>query len=238
MKKIFTLLFAFAAAFAAQAQIEVTTEDGKAVANGETVTIHAEEMDWGGGLIMVEASPMAPYITNKSGAEGELEVTVSTSMVDYPHFSLCFGGNCTALGGTTVTKTLTVANDQKEGLQLHATFTSKEYKTVNANVSLKFNGVEVSNFKMQFIYNDASAGIDNVSGDAAAVKPVAGGLAYNFASPATRTVSFFAADGRRASATNVSGSGVLSTANLNAGIYLYNVTEAGKVTAKGKIIVK
>ena len=65
MKKIFTLLSAILMALTSYAQLEITDEAGNVVADGATVEFNAEVLDLGGGFVIIDCAPAAPYITNK-----------------------------------------------------------------------------------------------------------------------------------------------------------------------------
>lgn len=136
--------------------VTITYEkDGKTinVNQGDEVVFDAEEVDYGGGFIMADASPYDPTITNVSGKSGKLEVTINTSISDYSFFSFCFGGGCVPLTSSSIKKDITVEDQQKEGIQLHATFTPGEYKTVSATATVKFNDEVVSSFKLKYVYS-------------------------------------------------------------------------------------
>ena len=77
MKRIFTLLSTILVALTSYAQLEITDESGKVIENGGTVEFKAEVLDLGGGFVILDCAPAAPYLTNKGASSANLTVTVT-----------------------------------------------------------------------------------------------------------------------------------------------------------------
>ena len=82
MKRIFTLLSTILVALTSYAQLEITDEAGKVIENGGTIEFKAEETDLGGGFVILDCAPTAPYLTNKGASSANLTVTVTRTEAD------------------------------------------------------------------------------------------------------------------------------------------------------------
>lgn len=165
MKKIFTLILALASFGMAQAQIDVTyTKNGSPVKvqEGETIEFFAEEMDFGGGFIMVEAAPKEPTLTNVSGATGKLSVTVTRPFNQ--SFTWCgITSTCAPMPALTETREADLIAGEAKNLELHTDYETGAYGSKTAKVEVFFNGKKVLTYNHKITYADPSTtGIDNV----------------------------------------------------------------------------
>ena len=235
MKKIVTLIFSALFAFGAQAQIVVTDQNGNVVPEGGTVTFYAEETDWGGGFVTVDCDPLPPYIKNAGTASGTLKVKVTRTANS--QLTWCgITNSCLPMSSTTETRSCTLAPGTREGLQLHASFTSGTYATYSAVVECTL-GSSKQTFNVQFIYSE-DAGIHSAQADNNLVKLNGRDLHYNLTGNAASTLNVYATDGRRVAAERIQGSGSFSLDRLPRGIYVYEVVSNGHRAARGKVLVK
>lgn len=235
MKKIFTLIFSALFAFGAQAQIVVTDQNGNVVPEGGTVTFYAEETDLGGGFVIVDCIPVAPYIKNIGTSSGTLKVKV-TRAADSKLEWCGITHNCSLMSETKEIRSCTLTAGERVDLSLHARFTSNEYATYSAVVECTL-GSSKQTFNVQFIYSE-DAGIHSAQADNNLVKLNGRDLHYNLTGNAASTLNVYATDGRRVAAERIQGSGSFSLDRLPRGIYVYEVVSNGHRAARGKVLVK
>ena len=152
MKKIFTLLSAILMALTSYAQLEITDEAGNVVADGATVEFNAEVLDLGGGFVIIDCAPAAPYITNKGDSSANLTVTVTRTETD--KLSWCgINTTCSPMTNLQEVRSVSLGAGQKTALQLHADFTTGLYASYTANVTVSL-GNETKRFTVKFVYAD------------------------------------------------------------------------------------
>ena len=152
MKRIFTLLSTILVALTSYAQLEITDEAGKVIENGGTIEFKAEETDLGGGFVILDCAPTAPYLTNKGASSANLTVTVTPTEAD--KLTWC-GITTTCLPMTTLqeVRSASLGAGQKTPLQLHADFESGQYATYTAEVTARL-GSDTKKFTIKFVYAD------------------------------------------------------------------------------------
>lgn len=234
MKKIFTLLCGIMVAICATAQIEVTTEDGKVIKEGEKVTFYAEEEELFPGFNMVMCEPTAPFIVNKGNNTAAVAITVEKITPNAP-LSICSFGGCDIIKDDSFTKKGNIAGQSKEGVQLHLGEREiGDYGTFQAKVTITSGAFKLS-YIQEFVYDKEHAGIESTQGDKISVAD--NQLSYNFSSNAHRVLNIYGVSGRLMKRFNLSQSGTADL-QLQRGVYIYEILANGKRVAAHKFIVK
>ncbi len=150
---------------------------------------------------------------------------------------MCAGGNC--MTGTTVTKEgIKVQADQKLNLQFEyiATMPKDETAPCVATTIEAQDGTYTDTFKsFTLVMNSNGTGAVTLIENNNRLLAVEGGLKYSL--EAESTVELFNLSGIKMLESNVSGSGIIFTSDLESGIYLYTIKNAqGK--ASGKVFVR
>lgn len=235
MKKIFTLLCGIMVAICATAQIEVTTEDGKVIKEGDKVTFYAEEVELFPGFTIVMCEPAAPFIENKGGSPAPVAVTVEKITPNAPLSLCCFNG-CEIINGESFTKNGNIESHEKEGVQLHlGELQIGDYKTVQTKVTITSGSFKLS-YIQEFVYDKEHAtGIESTQGDKVSVAN--NQLSYNFSNNAHRALNIYGVSGRLMKRFNLSQSGTVDL-QLQRGVYIYEILANGKRVATHKFIIK
>lgn len=250
MKKLLSFvvvaLLGLGSAHAQDLPIKVTCE-GKEIdlKGGETLTFMARINDFGYVTMGPETDPT---ITNVTDEAIELTCTISTSA--FNKFGDFYGkgnlswcgfkiGNCVTFD-TKETHTCTLAPGESTDMQFHCLLTSAtSYGTIRASVKFSEDGNDLGGYTSKFV-NPNPAGIENATANGGNGVSVANGtLSYSFATAAARRISVFAVDGKLVKDASVSAkSGSVSLKSLQAGAYVYTVSQNGKNVQSGKVLVK
>ncbi|MDY4460037.1 MAG: T9SS type A sorting domain-containing protein [Alloprevotella sp.] len=232
MKRIFTLLSTILVALTSYAQLEITDEAGKVIENGGTIEFKAEETDLGGGFVILDCAPTAPYLTNKGASSANLTVTVTRTEAD----KLTWCGittSCLPMTNLQEVRSASLGAGQKTPLQLHADFESGQYATYTANVTARL-GNDTKNFTIKFIYADPN-GIQSAQANQT-IRYNGQALQYHATRPAILNV--YSTAGRLVKSERINGDGNLNLNDLNQGVFMYEVVSGGVRTASGKVLVK
>lgn len=240
MKKIFTL-FALLVCFAAQlsAQIEVTNH-GKAIEKNEVITFNLYDDD---ALGTVGGFPdKDPWFTNKGDEAVNLTVRVTPDRNSYNGIlnwcgitSSCKDINITNPYENYEDRTITLAPGQTIDMRLHPKFEIGEYRTSTATVKVSAdNNKYVTTFILKYVYNETTAGVNDVKANAASVKVVGNELVYSFAAAGANSVSLYALDGKMVKHIATAGqNGSVSLAGLQPGVYVCKANgNSSKVVVK------
>lgn len=232
MKRIFTLLSTILVALTSYAQLEITDEAGKVIENGGTIEFKAEETDLGGGFVILDCAPTAPYLTNKGASSANLTVTVTRTEAD--KLTWC-GITTTCLPMTTLqeVRSASLGAGQKTPLQLHADFESGQYATYTAEVTARL-GSDTKKITIKFVYADRS-GIQSAQANQT-IRYNGQALQYHATRPAILNV--YSTAGRLVKSERINGDGNLNLNDLNQGVFMYEVVSGGVRTASGKVLVK
>ncbi len=239
MKKIFTL-FALLICFAAQlsAQVEITNH-GKVVEKNEVLTFNLyddDELGEVGGYPETD-----PWFTNKGEETVDLTVRVSPDENSFNKILTWCGltGKCQDINITDpkkkfVERTISFAPGQTEMMGLHPLFKVGKYRTSTATVNVLTDGKYVTTFILKFVYNETTAGVNDVKANAASVKVVGNELVYSFAAASANSVSLYALDGKMVKHIAAAGkNGSVSLAGLQPGVYVCKANgNSSKVVVK------
>lgn len=239
MKKIFTL-FALLVCFAAQisAQIEVTNH-GKIVEKNEVLTFNIYEDENIG--ILGGYPEEDPWFTNKGDEAVDLTVRVTPDRNSYNGILSWCGitGSCENIVITNpyanfVDRTINLAPGQSEKMGLHPIFEVGEYRTSTATVKVSADNKYVTTFILKYVYNETTAGVNDVKANAASVKVVGNELVYSFAATGANSVSLYALDGKMVKHIAAAGkNGNVSLAGLQPGVYVCKANgNSSKVVVK------
>lgn len=233
MKKFYLLLVSLFALSAQAAEANLTFFVGdKEVTPGSTVYFadyQAEEYEPGVWDIFMKplVSLHSDFFTN--------DITVTAQCTSKLGVQMCIGGCIRANKDnnyTVVKEGLIISSNAKIDLQFEYIESEYEGETV-PDVTTVFTAQDGNGTPVSFTLvmgPSANASVETVAINNT-VKPVANGIAYSLSSPSTLTLYNLA--GVKVIESKLSGNGVISTANLSTGIYIYSLD--GK---KGKIIVK
>lgn len=248
MKKIFTLMAAFAA-FAVQgmAQIEVSWY-GEKVNDGDVLLAEYGDINWG-----TEENPsydlaytdprteatflVEPYITNTSSSS--VKVTATLENKAGGRWSVCglWAQNCEPMQSNKVTRAFTLQAGQKKDSQVHYDgFTQGVAGEGDIDITFMY-GAEAISFTLHNVYTPAT-GIKGVEAQAPAFRLAGRTLHYAFADAAGRTLRVIAADGRVVKSIAAQGQGTLSLANLPAGTYVVAAVKGHAHAQVSKIVVR
>lgn len=239
MKKIFTL-FALLVCFAAQlsAQVEITNH-GKVVEKNEVLTFNLYDDE---ALGEVGGYPETdPWFTNKGDEAVDLTVSVSPDKNSFNKILTWCGltGSCLDINITDpkkdiVERTISLAPGQTEFMGLHPMFKIGEYRESTANVNVKVNGEYATTFILKYVYNETTAGVNDVKANAASVKVVGNELVYSFAAAGANSVSLYALDGKMVKHIAAAGkNGSVNLAGLQPGVYVCKANgNSSKVVVK------
>ena len=247
MKKIFTLMAAFAAfALQSMAQIEVTWY-GEKVNDGDVLTAQWGDVNYGseeGPYYMLSYSdPRAmgvlvePYLTNTTSSS--VKVTATLENKAGGHWSVCglWGENCEVMTSSKVTRSFTLQAGQKKDSQVHYEgFTQGVAGEGDIDITFMY-GAEAISFTLHNVYTPAT-GIKGVEAQAPAFRLAGRTLHYAFADAAGRTLRVIAADGRVVKSIAAHGQGTLSLANLPAGTYVVAAVKGHAHAQVSKIVVR
>lgn len=217
-----------AAALTAQAVTLTFSVNGQKVTPGSTVYFadySAEEYETGVWDIEMapEVSIESDFFTNK--------VTVTAQCTSGDAIQMCAGGTCEK-GETVVKENLTLRKGSPLDLQFE--YLNGEYEGATVpDVTTKFTAVNGTDAPVEFtlVMGPSAAGIESVAVSKPAVKVVRGGISYNC--PKAAAFALYSITGQQVMSGTLSGQGIVSTASLPAGIYIFT---AG--TVSGKIVVK
>lgn len=242
MKKIFTL-FALLVCFAAQlsAQIEVTNH-GKVVEKNEVLTFNLyEDKDEDSELFLGGYPEKDPLFTNKGDEAVDLTVRVTPDRNSYNGIlswcgitGLCENIVITNPYANFVDRTISLAPGQSIDMGLHPLFEVGEYRTSTATVKVSADNKYVTTFILKYVYNETTAGVNDVKANAASVKVVGSELVYSFAAAGANSVSLYALDGKMVKHIAAAGqNGSVSLAGLQPGVYVCKANgNSSKVVVK------
>lgn len=247
MKKIFTLMAAFAAyALQSMAQIDVTWY-GEKVNDGDVLTAEYGDVNWG-----TEENPLydlgysdsraagvlvEPYLTNTSSSS--VRVTATLENKDGSRWSVCglWAQQCEMMTSSKVTRAFTLQAGQKKDSQVHYDgFTQGKAGEGDIDITFMY-GAEAISFTLHNVYTPAT-GIKGVEAQAPAFRLAGRTLHYAFADAAGRTLRVIAADGRVVKSIAAQGQGMLSLANLPAGTYVVAAVKGHAHAQVSKIVVR
>lgn len=239
MKKIFTL-FALLACFAVQlsAQVEITNL-GKVVGKNEVITFNLYEDDALG--IVGGFSEEDPWFTNKGDETVDLTVRVMPDRNSYNNILSWCGitGSCSCINITNPKvnfedRTVSLAPGESVKMALHPIFEIGEYRTSTATVKVSVDGEYATTFILKYVYNETTAGVNDVKANAASVKVVGNELVYSFAVAGANCVSLYALDGKMVKHVAAAGqNGSVSLAGLQPGVYVCKANgNSSKVVVK------
>ena len=247
MKKIFTLMAAFAAfALQSMAQIDVTWY-GEKVNDGDVLTAQWGDVNYGSEedpyYMLSYIDPRAtgvlfePYLTNTSSSS--VRVTATLENKAGGHWSVCglWGDNCEVMTSSKVTRSFTLQAGQKKDSQVHYEgFTQGVAGEGDIDITFMY-GAEAISFTLHNVYTPAT-GIKGVEAQAPAFRLAGRTLHYAFADAAGRTLRVIAADGRVVKSIAAHGQGTLSLANLPAGTYVVAAVKGHAHAQVSKIVVR
>ena len=247
MKKIFTLMAAFAAfALQSMAQIDVTWY-GEKVNDGDVLTAEWGDVNYGSeenpyymlGCIDPRSAGVLvePYLTNTTSSS--VRVTATLENKDGSHWSVCglWAENCEPMQSSRVTRAFTLQAGQKKDSQVHYEgFTQGQAGEGDIDITFMY-GAEAISFTLHNVYTPAT-GIKGVEAQAPAFRLAGRTLHYAFADAAGRTLRVIAADGRVVKSIAAHGQGTLSLANLPAGTYVVAAVKGHAHAQVSKIVVR
>lgn len=247
MKKIFTLMAAFAAfALQSMAQIEVTWY-GEKVNDGDVLTAEYGDVNLGteenpfyavGYTDARAQGPLVePYLTNTSSSS--VRVTATLENKDGSRWSVCglWAQQCEMMTSSKVTRAFTLQAGQKKDSQVHYDgFTQGKAGEGDIDITFMY-GAEAISFTLHNVYTPAT-GIKGVEAQAPAFRLAGRTLHYAFADAAGRTLRVIAADGRVVKSIAAHGQGTLSLANLPAGTYVVAAVKGHAHAQVSKIVVR
>lgn len=247
MKKIFTLMAAFAAfALQSMAQIDVTWY-GVKVNDGDVLTAEWGDVNYGTEedpyYMLSYSDPRAmgvlvePYLTNTTSSS--VKVTATLENKAGGHWSVCglWGENCEVMTSSKVTRSFTLQAGQKKDSQVHYEgFTQGVAGEGDIDITFMY-GAEAISFTLHNVYTPTT-GIKGVEAQAPAFRLAGRTLHYDFADAAGRTLRVIAADGRVVKSIAAHGQGTLSLANLPAGTYVVAAVKGHAHAQVSKIVVR
>lgn len=247
MKKIFTLMAAFAAyALQSMAQIDVTWY-GEKVNDGDVLTAQWGDVNYGSEedpyYMLSYSDPRAmgvlvePYLTNTTSSS--VKVTATLENKAGGHWSVCglWGENCEVMTSGKVTRSFTLQAGQKKDSQVHYEgFTQGQAGEGDIDITFMY-GAEAISFTLHNVYTPTT-GIKGVEAQAPAFRLAGRTLHYAFADAAGRTLRVIAADGRVVKSIAAHGQGTLSLANLPAGTYVVAAVKGHAHAQVSKIVVR
>lgn len=247
MKKIFTLMAAFAAfALQSMAQIDVTWY-GEKVNDGDVLTAEWGDVNYGSEedpyYMLSYSDPRAmgvlvePYLTNTTSSS--VKVTATLENKAGGHWSVCglWGENCEVMTSSKVTRSFPLQAGQKKDSQVHYEgFTQGVAGEGDIDITFMY-GAEAISFTLHNVYTPAT-GIKGVEAQAPAFRLAGRTLHYAFADAAGRTLRVIAADGRVVKSIAAQGQGTLSLANLPAGTYVVAAVKGHAHAQVSKIVVR
>lgn len=247
MKKIFTLMAAFAAfALQSMAQIDVTWY-GEKVNDGDVLTAEWGDVNYGTEenpyYMLSYSDPRAmgvlvePYLTNTTSSS--VRVTATLENKAGGHWSVCglWGENCEVMTSSKVTRSFTLQAGQQKDSQVHYEgFTQGVAGEGDIDMTFMY-GAEAISFTLHNVYTPAT-GIKGVEAQAPAFRLAGRTLHYAFADAAGRTLRVIAADGRVVKSIAAHGQGTLSLANLPAGTYVVAAVKGHAHAQVSKIVVR
>lgn len=247
MKKIFTLMAAFAAfALQSMAQIDVTWY-GEKVNEGDVLTAQWGDVNYGSEedpyYMLSYSDPRAmgvlvePYLTNTTSSS--VKVTATLENKAGGHWSVCglWGENCEVMTSSKVTRSFTLQAGQKKDSQVHYEgFTQGVAGEGDIDMTFMY-GTEAISFTLHNVYTPTT-GIKGVEAQAPAFRLAGRTLHYAFADAAGRTLRVIAADGRVVKSIAAQGQGMLSLANLPAGTYVVAAVKGHAHAQVSKIVVR
>ena len=247
MKKIFTLMAAFAAfALQSMAQIDVTWY-GEKVNDGDVLTAQWGDVNYGSEedpyYMLSYSDPRAmgvlvePYLTNTTSSS--VRVTATLENKAGGHWSVCglWGENCEVMTSSKVTRSFTLQAGQKKDSQVHYEgFTQGVAGEGDIDITFMY-GAEAISFTLHNVYTPTT-GIKGVEAQAPAFRLAGRTLHYAFADAAGRTLRVIAADGRVVKSIAAQGQGTLSLANLPAGTYVVAAVKGHAHAQVSKIVVR
>lgn len=163
------------------------------------------------------------------------DVIVTATCTTGQNIQLCCGGSCEM--GPSITKR---DIEVKAGVPLASQLeqTGQTYSAdeliphVEVELTAQYADDPSSLIKLEIVF-DAGTGITSVTADKE-IASVQGGIRYNLTG--TSEVNLYDMTGRRVVTAKVSGSGIIPTAALPAGIYVYSVEGTSRRT--GKLFVR
>lgn len=223
-------------AMAAKAQVEFI-HNGEVVADGATIEFHAEVLDLGGGFIILECAPDAPYVRNAGSSESNVTVTVEKTDAAKDKLTWCgITTSCSPIKGDSETRSAKFAAGEEKPLALHADFEEGQFTSYTAKVTAKAGVSGSKTIFVKFVYSDEA----NIESNAVADRVSVNGktLNYNFATATQHTLCIYGVSGRLMKTVRLSQSGNVSLESLPNGVYIYEVKQNGKRKQAHKFILR
>ncbi len=231
MKKLYIMLAGLALATSVQARELNFYLGDKVIENNSELTFNELEVtDGPRGKKIVKMAPELYLGTDTYSSK----IAVTSACTSGESIQLCAGGACEA--GTSVTKTVTLQQGGKVALEFHytGTFDSEaDFPTVVTDFTAQDGDREETKKSFTLVMNSKNGGVSVIE-NSNSFLPVKGGIEYSVATP-TR-VSLYSIVGLKVLETTIDGSGVLSTSELPAGVYVY--TLEGSAAKSGKIYLR
>ncbi len=237
MKKIY---FAAALALAATASMsakELTfylgNDKSTKIEPGKETTISCLE------VLMEDESGVSGMLNPELHMEGDSDglVTATAECVSGQDIQLCIGITCRAGQKVTINEPIEAGklnNMLFEYSFIYPPLKREDIPVVTTNFTAAYDDDASSKVQFTLVMSAGGNGAVSVIGIDSDFRPVAGGIDYNFNGAAN--VAIYDLAGKKVLGASLSGSGVLSTSELPAGVYVYAVN--GCVNKSGKIALK
>jgi hypothetical protein len=229
-----TLALTFFALSAGAKNLEFRFQ-GKALANGDTITLQAVEDVTGGITAGSNENGNSLMLANISGmaikADGTLYVLDNPDLVD---LQWCVGTNCTPTVTKTISKTAYFSKDEQIKMMYDARFA----KEGNVLVLFVFNykkGTELDSLYIRSVYSTSAVR----SATAAPHMSLSGRqLSYSFSGNGNRTLKVYSLEGQLMTKHTLGLQGSIALSDLPKGTYICDVTEKNKHIITRKILVE
>lgn len=222
-------------------KLKITCEGKEYLLDGNTVVITFNKFKIVGDHARL-GDRQEPTLTNISDETLTIDGILTTSNNAYTGvFSWCgFDDQCADVTDGRVEKDgLVLAPGASKNIELHTEVAADAYGSYVANIQL-FNDTyeKLGTLSIIYKYNDPTA-INDVTVDQQALAVANNTLTYSFANAATRTINLYAVDGKLVKSLSTSAKqGQVQLNDLQQGVYLYTVAQAGKQVATGKALIK
>lgn len=240
MKK-FTFIAALAfLTWGANAQTLEFTHEGEVVPDGTELEIKEYKVLQEGVLGQMDGEV---FIKNTGTADVEASLTIRViegEDIGYCHFMDGTGTCTTIASGNSLTRTRTMKAGEEHDPEVHALgfihmanpqafYSVVEYKleygSTTKTITVKLN------------YDPEAASISSTKvGNS--IFQAGNELSYSFDKAASRQLNIYSVTGAKVKNLTLENAGTVSLANLNKGIYLYEVVENGKRVAAHKCVVR
>jgi len=215
-----------------------------------TFTTAEEDPFLSGNHVMGE---MAPYFAPADlSTPTDYEVSITVIPTDGAQFSYQWcgiSGNCQQFSSSTTSATRVGTTSglqlgekympgSSDNMNLEFFFTPGVESKISVKVDVTCDGDPVLTFYEIFLYDGTAASIASASTDNA-LRFNGTGFNYNFDTMAPRALNVYGADGKLVKSEHFSAQGgTLGLDGLTRGVYIYQLTENGKRTKSGKVVVR